>query len=79
MKLLPDEIPEDASPIEATSLIDLALPMTDPRHGKNMIVSLLTGETLVGRVELHNALTREYTVGNSDPIKWSLVHSSRET
>lgn len=80
MKIIPDEIPEDAAPLDAqTSLLDDAA--TTKRQslmeGKNMFVTLLTGEFKVGRIEYVDA--NRFTVGNSEPIPFNLVEFARET
>lgn len=79
MKIIPDYIPEDAAPINASTLLENAV---NARHeklieGKNMFVSLLTGEVKVGRIEFID--DERFTVGNSQPIHFATVESARET
>ena len=76
MKILPDEIPDDASPLTE-------VPLTPPldrlasvlEEGNNVFVTLFTGQTLVGRIEWQSDYG--FTVGTSDVIDRSIVESAR--
>ena len=76
MKILPDEIPDDASPLTE-------VPLTPPldrlanvlEEGNNVFVTLFTGKTLVGRIEWQNDYA--FTIGNSDLVDRSVVESAR--
>jgi len=77
MKILPDEIPEDAAPLTEipfdTSVKDpLANVLVD---GQNVFVSTLLGKTYVGGfywLDVHR-----FTIGQSEPIDRSIVESAR--
>lgn len=79
MKILPDEVPEHPY----TPLPGEVLGVTPINHhnrvveeGKNMFVTLLTGNTYVGRVERYDY--DRVTVGQSEPIPEVLIESARE-
>ena len=80
MKILPDEIPDNPVPLDASTLIEVSssprVISTAPEEGKNMFVSLLTGHVFVGRIEWVDG--DHFTVGQSDPIYYTLVESFRE-
>ncbi len=73
--ILPEEIPNDAAPLETIPIEATKPGSTALIDGENVFVSLLTGKTLVGRLEWVNAT--QITVGNSDPIPRELVESAR--
>ena len=78
MVIIPNEIPEDATPLETDELPaeqNVTGKWLELYHGKNMFVSLTTGKTYVGRVEVDGD---HITVGLSNRIAISLVESSRE-
>ena len=77
MKILPDEIPEDSSPLTElpfdTSAKDpFASVLVD---GQNVFVSTLTGNTYVGG--LYWVDPYRFTIGQSEPIDHSIVESAR--
>jgi len=75
--LKPDFVPTETIPLDNPAEVHED-PETNGRavyHGLNMFVSLTNGKTLVGRVETVN-LTH-FTVGQSDPIPFSLIESAR--
>jgi len=78
-RILPSEIPSDAAPLEgADHLVQNHVTYKNRvlHEGKNMFVSLLTGEIYVGlvqRVDIHRV-----TVGQSAPFPEHLVESARE-
>ena len=79
MNIVPDEIPEDVAPLDPnTILVENAVHSTHKfaEHGKNMIVHLLNGETLIGRVEWVSHY--QFTVGQSGQITPEMVESCRE-
>ncbi len=79
MKILPDEIPADAAPLDGSSILTDAVTTkrTPLVEGKNMFVALLDGQFKVGRIEFVDAT--HFTVGNSFPIPLSMVETARET
>ncbi len=75
--LKPDFVPDQPIPLEDPSVVNED-PETNGRavyHGLNMFVSLRNGKTLVGRVE--TVSLTHFTVGQSDPIPFSLIESAR--
>ena len=76
MTILPNEIPEDASPLTEVPLV----PPIDRLgsvliEGENVFVSLLTGKTLVGGC--HWVDPEKLTIGLSEPILRSIVETAR--
>ncbi len=79
MKILPDEIPADAAPLEGSEHFvhnAITYKNREVEEGKNMFVSLLTGAHYVGRIEWVDE--NHFTVGSSDPIPDVLIESARE-
>lgn len=79
-QLLPDEIFEDAAPLDENAILSvdalkLAAKWLELYDGKNMFVTLHTGRVLVGRVEVKG---NRITVGNSELISIALVDTARE-
>jgi hypothetical protein len=74
MKILPDEIPDDAAPLNEVPF-ETSTAVLRNAEGQNVFVSLLTGKTFVGRLEWSNDYS--FTVGQSDPIDRSVVETAR--
>lgn len=78
-RILPSEIPENHRPLNETEHI-LTNAVTNKNRnleeGKNMFVSLVTGEFYVGVIEWID--DQRFTVGNSKPISELLIESARE-
>jgi len=76
---VPDYVPENGQPLNvAEHMLENAVTYRNRRieAGKNMFVSLVTGQYFVGRVlRVDND---HITVGQSDPIADVLVESARE-
>ncbi len=76
MKILPEEIPDDAAPLTEVPVIPPVDRLADVLiDGENVFVSLFTGKTYVGGCYWVNA--DHFTVGQSDPIDRKLVETAR--
>ena len=78
-RVLPDEIPADAAPLSGTAyIVENAITHRNRvvHEGKNMFVTLLTGDHFVGRVERWS--DKCITVGLSAPIPEVLIETARE-
>lgn len=76
MKILPDEIPDDAAPLTEVPLVPPVDRLADVLvDGNNVFVSLFTGQTLVGRCEWQSDYA--FTIGTSGLIDRSIVESAR--
>ena len=74
MKILPEEIPDDAAPLTEIPL-ETNYASRNLVEGTNVFVTLLTGKTLVGRCEW--VTPTRFTIGSSDPIEVVLVESAK--
>lgn len=76
MKILPDEIPDDAAPLTEIPVVSPIDRLNNVLvEGQNVFVTLFTGEFFVGRCEWINDTT--FTVGTSNPIDLTLIESGR--
>ncbi len=76
MKILPEEIPDDAAPLTEVPLTPPVDRLSDIFvDGNNVFVSLFTGKTYVGGFYWYNA--DSFTIGQSDPIDRNLVETAR--
>ncbi len=76
MKILPDEIPDDAVPLTEIPVIPPYDRLNDVLvEGENVFVTLLTGKFYVGVLEWVS--DTKFTVGTSEPLARELVESAR--
>ncbi len=80
MKILPDEIPDDAAPLSAEnipfSMFTNADRFSALKEGENVFVTLLDGSYYIGRYEAGKR-RNTFTVGNSKTLFIHLVETAR--
>jgi hypothetical protein len=79
MKILPEESPSETAPLSGTDyIVENAITHRNRviHEGKNMFVTLLTGDHFVGLVLA--AGNDHITVGHSAPIAKVLIETARE-
>lgn len=76
MKILPNEIPDDAVPLTEVPIVPPADRLSEKLvHGKNVFVTLLTGEYYIGLCQWVGP--SGFTIGTSDIISRDVVESAR--